>query len=148
MSAHSASTSPMSTSCGQVSTTDLAAFSGLEHRQARWLSACAQLVDDQRLDEDRALVSKACAEPGAFNQRREQTQVGVRRDHHVKASPGFQAFARLVEQRGYVAIFRPGVPGAIGQTARLAGGFWWARHDHVERRTRGKRTKQARAYRG
>jgi hypothetical protein len=37
-----------------------------------------QLVDDQRLDEDRMLANEACAESGLIDQRTEQIEVGIR----------------------------------------------------------------------
>src|SRR5437016_1065773 len=56
-----------------------------------------QLVDDQRFDDDRILVSQAGAESGPFDQRAEQIEIGIRRDHDIKAPAGLETLAGLIE---------------------------------------------------
>src|ERR1700694_2739386 len=82
--------------------------------------ARGQLVDDERLDEDRIFVRELGAESGLVDQLAEQVEVGIRRDHDIDASAGSQALARLVEQGRDVAIGRARLPAAIGQIFRLA----------------------------
>jgi hypothetical protein len=56
-----------------------------------------QLVDDQRLDEDRMLVNETRAESGPIDQRTEQIEVGIRREHDIQPASGLETLARLVE---------------------------------------------------
>src|SRR6266581_1779085 len=48
-----------------------------------------QLVENHRLDVERALVGEACAEAGLINQPAEQVEIGVRRYHDVETPSGF-----------------------------------------------------------
>src|ERR1700726_3963721 len=103
---------------------------------------CEQLIDDQRLDENRALVSEARAKSSPDNQPTKQIKVGIGRNHDVYPAARFQAFARLVEQGGDVAIGRARMPTTIGEIARLTRMLGRARQDHVEEWPRRKRRKQ------
>ena len=91
-----------------------------------------QLVDDQRLDDERMLPNEAREEPGPIDQRTEQIEVGIRRDHDIQPPTGFKTLASLVEQRRDVAIGWTGVPTAVGEIARFARVLGRARQDHIE----------------
>ena len=79
-----------------------------------------QFIDDQRLDHERILATDRARKSGLLDQRTEQIEVGIRRDHNVEPSVRFQPLTRLVEQRRNVAILRTGVPAAIREVTRLA----------------------------
>ena len=94
-----------------------------------------QFVDNQRLDEDRTLVSEAHAKSSLIDQRTEQIEVGIRRDHYIHAPVGFQALARLVERGCYVWAIIVG-PACQPRSARdcvvLPACLGRPRQDHVE----------------
>jgi len=96
-------------------------------KQAEPTLSSTQLVEDHRLDIERALVGEAGAEAGLINQPAEQVEIGVRRYHDVEAAVGLQPLAGLLEQGRHVPILRAGVPAAIGEISRLASVFGWAR---------------------
>src|SRR5436190_982962 len=85
-----------------------------------------QLVENHRLDVERALVGEACAEASLINQPAEQVEIGVRRYHDVETAVGLQPLAGLLEQGRHVPILRAGVPTAIREIARLASMLGWA----------------------
>src|SRR5258708_21305392 len=96
-------------------------------KQAGPTLSSTQLVEDHRLDVERALVGEAGAEAGLINQPAQQAEIGVPRDHDVEAAVGLQPLAGLLEQGRHVPILRAGVPAAIGEIARLASMLGWAR---------------------
>jgi len=96
-------------------------------KQAGPTLSSTQLVEDHRLDVERALVGEAGAEAGLINQPAEQVEIGVRRYHDIEAAVGLQPLAGLLEQGRHVPILRAGVPAAIGEIARLASMLGWAR---------------------
>src|SRR5229473_7971464 len=55
-----------------------------------------QLVENHRLDVERALVGEACAEAGLINQPAEQVEIGVRRYHDVETAIGLQPLASML----------------------------------------------------
>src|SRR5258705_11818447 len=52
----------------------------------RMLRCRAQLVEDHRLDIERALIDESGAQPRVIDQPPEQVEIGIRRQHHVNAA--------------------------------------------------------------
>ncbi len=89
--------------------------------------------------------SVARMEAGVGDQPAEPAEVGIGGEQKIDAAPRLQPLARLREERRDVAVAWAGVPGAIGDVARLAGEGGRARQDHVEERARGDAGEEIRA---
>ena len=56
-----------------------------------------QLVEEHRLDIERAFDDETSREAGLLDQPAEQIEIGIRRHHHVQTAIGLQALASLFE---------------------------------------------------
>ena len=79
-----------------------------------------QFIDQQRLDDDRALSNEPRPKPGMANEFK-QFQIRIRREEHIYAAAGCEPVAGLIEQRSDIPIVRAAVPGPVGKIARFAG---------------------------
>src|SRR5260370_14926230 len=93
-------------------------------------------MDDERLDQERALGSEPRLKTRSGYERAEQIEVGIRRKQDVHAASRSKPLAGLLEQQSDIAVIRPGVPGAIGQVARFTRKRRRARYDDVEQGAR------------
>src|SRR5260221_14323311 len=90
----------------------------------RMLRCRAQLVEDHRLDIERALIDESGAQARLIDQPPEQVEIGIRRQHDVNAAARLEALVGLFKQGCQVPILRPGMPAAVGEIAGLARMLW------------------------
>src|SRR6266404_3086967 len=90
----------------------------------RMLRCRAQLVEDHRLDIERALIDESGAQARLIDQPPEQVEIGIRRQHDVNAAARLEALVGLFKQGCQVPILRAGMPAAVGEIAGLARMLW------------------------
>src|SRR5258706_2658280 len=86
----------------------------------RMLRCRAQLVEDHRLDIERALIDESGAQARLIDQPPEQVEIGIRRQHDVNAAARLEALVGLFKQGCQVPILRAGMPAAVGEIPGLA----------------------------
>src|SRR5260370_20062566 len=90
----------------------------------RMMRCRAQLVEDHRLDIERALIDESGAQARLIDQPPEQVEIGIRRQHDVNAAARLEALVGLFKQGCQVPILRAGMPAAVGEIAGLARMLW------------------------